>query len=118
MKRFSDLKIGTRLMFGFIVVALFAAAIGIFGSVNIQRSNARNEKMYTENTMPIASLEKVGVYFQRTRVNMLRIILNDNKEEQQKYLDRLNSFETFIVEGMHSTPVENVSWTSIKALYR
>jgi methyl-accepting chemotaxis protein len=100
MKRFSDLKIGTRLMFGFIVVALFAAAIGIFGSVNIQRSNARNEKMYTENTMPIASLEKVGVYFQRTRVNMLRIILNDNKEEQQKYLDRLNSFETFIVEGM------------------
>ncbi|MCD4690838.1 hypothetical protein K8S17_05185 [bacterium] len=24
----------------------------------------------------------------------------------------------FIVEGMHSTPVENTSWTSIKALYR
>lgn len=100
MKRFSNLKIGSKLTLGFLIIAVIAAAIGIFGIINIRLMSARAEQMYSENTKPVISLEKMAIYFQRTRVNMLRIILNTNLEEQQKYLDRLNSFEVLVDEGI------------------
>lgn len=98
--RFSNLKIGTKLTLSFTLIALVAAIIGVFGIISIRLLSERSEQMYTQNTQPVASLEKMAVYFQRTRVNMLRIILNKNAEEQTKYLDRLNSFEVFVNEGM------------------
>jgi methyl-accepting chemotaxis protein len=100
MKRFANLKIGSKLTLGFTVVAVIAAVIGLFGIINIRLSTARGAQMYSGNTKPVAALEQVAVYFQRTRVNMLRIIMSNNADDQKKYLDRLNSFQTTIDSGM------------------
>jgi methyl-accepting chemotaxis protein len=98
--RFSNLKIGSKLTLGFAVISVIAIVIGIFGIVNIRVSSDRGEQMYTGNTKPVAALEQVAVYFQRERVNMLRIVMSDSADEQKKYLDRLNGFQTFVENGM------------------
>jgi methyl-accepting chemotaxis protein len=100
MKFIANLKIGAKLTLGFAVVSVIAAVIGIFGIVNIRLCSERSEQMYSGNTKPVAALEQVAVYFQRTRVNMLRIIMSENPEEQQKYSDRLDGFQTKIDEGL------------------
>lgn len=109
MKRFKHLKIGTKLTAGFTVIAVIAAVIGIFGIVSIRISSARDEKMYLENTKPVSSLEQVAVYFQRTRVNMLRIVMSDNSGDQKKYLDRLNSFQSTLEDGMKAYAATHAS---------
>lgn len=116
MKRFANLRIATKLTLGFTLIAALATIIGVFGIINIRVLSARSEQMYTQNTQPVVSLEKVAVYFQRTRVNMLRIILNQNADEQQKYLDRLNSFEVFVDEGLSEYGISHPDSAQYKSL--
>ena len=100
MKFISNLKIGSKLTFGFSVICAIAAVIGVFGIISIRLSSDRAEQMYSSNTKPVAALEQVAVYFQRTRVNMLRIIMSDNPDDQQKYSDRLNGFQVNVNAGL------------------
>jgi methyl-accepting chemotaxis protein len=46
MKRFNNLKIATKLIVCFLIVALFAAVIGITGIVMLDRSNANQAEVY------------------------------------------------------------------------
>ncbi|MDD2421826.1 MAG: MCP four helix bundle domain-containing protein, partial [Heliobacteriaceae bacterium] len=85
MKWFYDLKIGTKVLAGFIIVALIAGVVGYVGIANIQEITEADVRVYTFNTEPLAFIAKASADFQRTRVNLRDICIATDMAAKTRY---------------------------------
>jgi len=92
MQWFNNLKIGTRLIAGFILVALIAGLIGFIGVQKIQQIDAADTKLYEKITVPTAQLLSISTDFQRIRVNVLYVLRANGKADKEKYAQSINTF--------------------------
>ena len=100
MKWFYNLRIGTKLVSSFIVVAIIAAVVGVVGVVNIIEINNSDTLLYKNMTVPISQMADVSTSFQRLRVNLREAILADKQAD----------IETFITDiGARRTDIDNYS---------
>jgi methyl-accepting chemotaxis protein len=102
MQWFLDLKISTKLISGFILVALIAATIGALGITNLKAIAESDTEMYQNMTVPIADLGDISTNFQRMRVNMLELVnektIEGAKEQKAKILDRRAAITKHVAE--------------------
>ncbi len=88
---FNNLKMKWKLFVGFLIVAIMAGLIGGIGIFSLCTVNSEYGSLYHDNTRPLEYLENVAVSFQRTRLNMYRVIVSTGAD-QKSYYDRLQSF--------------------------
>ena len=103
MKWFYDLRISMKLILGFILVAILAGSIGGVGIYSIYTINRDYTEMYENNTIPLDYVEKAAVYYQRTRINLLNMILDP--DNMQTYLDRVAEHEGIVTENLEKYKV-------------
>ncbi len=89
MKWFYDLKLGTKLICGFISVAVIAAIIGYFGIREMNKIEDADVTMYQKITVPITQLQDVSTAFQRMRVNMRDLIMATSPQDAQDKVKRI-----------------------------
>ena len=70
MQWFNNLKIGTKLISGFITVALIAGVIGFIGIKKIHQINEADIKLYEKITVPLSDMGDMAVKYQRVRINL------------------------------------------------
>ncbi len=61
MKWFYNLKISSKLIIGFVIVAMIAGVVGITGIINIKTIDSEDTELYKLNTVPLVYLEEVAV---------------------------------------------------------
>ncbi|MGI6683971.1 MAG: methyl-accepting chemotaxis protein [Bacillota bacterium] len=88
MKWFYNLKITTKLVMGFMIVALIAGAVGGVGILSIRDMNKANTLLYEENTLGIEYMGNASYQYQGMRVNILKTMSEITKS---KYIDELNT---------------------------
>lgn len=89
MNWFNNLKIGPKLVSGFVLVALIAGVIGWVGIRNLREIAAKDTMMYEQSLVPIAQLGKVSTAFQRVRVNLAKVLLTKSREHKAKYAEQI-----------------------------
>jgi len=112
MKWFYNLKIGTKLILGFVVVALIAGGIGVMGVINIQTVDRQDTYLYEKMTVPLGELIFMTQALMGINNNVDDIILSSNteeisrleaaiQEENNRFDTNLKSFQTtlFSEEG-------------------
>jgi methyl-accepting chemotaxis protein len=77
----NGLKIGPKLIGGFLIVALIAAVIGIIGTINIKDIDNNDTVLYEKAAVPLKDLVVIGVECEKIRVSMWEMI-NANSEEK------------------------------------
>ncbi|MBI3682760.1 MAG: MCP four helix bundle domain-containing protein [Acidobacteria bacterium] len=85
MKWFYDLKIGTKLLCSFVLVALIAGVIGWAGYSGVSRTNEIVDAMYSARLVPIRDLAYVNTALDRTRMTVLAMMATKNLAERQKW---------------------------------
>lgn len=100
MKFFLNLKIGTKLLIGFILVALVAAALGIVGVVNLRQTNTMYSDLYEEFGVPLGDIADVSIKFQQIRVCTRDIVLASDQEKRQEIADKMDTYYTEMLAGM------------------
>jgi len=101
MKWFNDLKLSTKLISGFILVALLAGAVGLVGVVKILDLDDSDTALYEENALPLAHLAEILSRYQRVRVNILYALLYaGNAEGQKGYLAKIEEHRKSITEEL------------------
>ncbi len=100
MKWFYNLKISSKLIMGFVIVAVIAGIIGIFGTVNIQKINKMDTDMYIRNAAPMPELAKISNSYFRQRVVLRNLYLVKDASQRQESIDEFNSLNSAIEEGM------------------
>ncbi len=81
MQWFNNLKIGTKLISGFISVALIAAIIGFIGIKQIHVIDDADTKLYEKVTVPLGEIADIAISFQRVRINMREMLYSTDIQE-------------------------------------
>lgn len=120
MDWFNNLKVGTKLLYSFLLVALVSAIVGYIGISNIRELEKNDMELYDNMTLPMSWAGEISTYFQRVRVNSRDIILaNDAAEIEQyaakisSYRDSISSFGTRIEGKSLSSEMQNI-WNAVK----
>ena len=96
MNWFKDLKIGTRLLGAFLLVAAIATAIGVEGYTSLKTIAASDETLYRNNTVPIVLMGDISTFFQRIRVNTRELILAENEAGVDKAAKAIETYRDSI----------------------
>jgi len=89
MQWFNNLKIGTKLISSFIIVALIAGVIGLIGILKIYQIEEADKKMYEKITVPLGDAGEIATNFQRVRVNSRDLITAATMEDKQRFANRI-----------------------------
>ena len=81
MKWFYNLKIGTKLILGFVVVALIAGGIGVMGVINIQTVDRQDIYLYEKMTVPLGELIFITDAYKGITNDVDDILLSGNADE-------------------------------------
>ena len=85
MKWFSRRKLGTRLIAGYLMIVLVAAAIGAVGIFNLYKIDGQYSEMHVKATVPLGQLVDFVEAFQRMRGNVKDVLLSTSAAEISQY---------------------------------
>lgn len=97
---FKNIRIGTRLIAGFLALALLGAAVGGIGIANMSRINAEAEALYAHDLMKLSHVKEANinlVYIARAVRNLL---LSSSDADRQRYADALAGFRRTLGENL------------------
>ena len=98
MKWYLNQKIGTKLLSGFIVVALICGAMGIYAIGNLKTLDHSDTELYEKMTVPLSLISEISTEFQRSRVDARNMIIAQTPEEIQANIDKMYERRTHINE--------------------
>jgi len=100
MQWFYNLKIGTKLLSSFIMLALIAGVIGGIGIANIRKADNNGTLLYEKATVPISQLGTISTAFQRARVTLAKILLVRDRGEKQKFGEQIKELSADISKNV------------------
>ncbi len=89
----NNVKLGTKLIGGFVIVAIICVAVGVFGVIKLNQLDAAYTAMYENNTKPIASLGDIATSFQRIRVNLRDIVAANDPASMDTFLHTITTLQ-------------------------
>lgn len=90
MSWFYNLKIATKLLIGFVLVALIAGVVGTVGIINLLSLSKRDTMLYENNTVPLGEIGQAGILFQRTRINQRNVLLDPGNAKE--YMAKIQEY--------------------------
>jgi len=92
LKGFRNLRISTKLISTFLVVAVVAGAMGVFGIITIDTMNQNDIGLYQVHTEGTSYSSKAEMYFQKTRFNALKMTAVKSAEDQDACVEKVKNY--------------------------
>src|SRR5215467_13109063 len=80
-----DARLRTKLMLGFIAVALISVIIGFVSAVSLRELARADQVLYEQDTAPIPALSHLLVTFQKLRVASRDLLASRTTLEKEKF---------------------------------
>jgi methyl-accepting chemotaxis protein len=116
MTWFHNLKISSKLLIGFILVALVSGVVGYVGITQIKTIAAADVRMYEKTTIPITQLNELNREFQTLRVTVRDLLLSRSASEASADNESLNKIHENITDILLEYE-KSVSSAEEKTLY-
>ena len=91
-----NMKIGVKLIGGFLLVALFAAIVGGLGIVNIKTIDDADTKLYERITVPIGKLQDMTSAYLRIRIILGDMVLDPDTTKNQGYVKKTHELRNIL----------------------
>ena len=88
----ASLKLGPKLIAGFLLIALFGGAIGIIGIINIKKIDDADTNLYENETVPISYLLNIAQNFQLARVSDRNLLTAKTDSERADSSDKIMKY--------------------------
>ncbi len=96
----SNIKIGTKVLAGFVILALIASLIGITGIAYIKKIDDADTYLYKNITMGLKDVMGIATSFHRIRVNMRDMIRTNDQEGIKHNEDRIKELSDIIHKNL------------------
>lgn len=110
MKFFNNLKIGTKILTGFFMVAIVATIIGVMGIISLNTLDKKDTEMYEKMTVPMANLYNMTESLEKTRVGIRDVIMETDAKKildaEVKLKESKDSFSKNSIEFSKTTLTE------------
>lgn len=100
MKWFYNLKIATKLVMGFIIVALIAGIVGVVGILSIRDIQTMDADMYNNHTATMPDLANVARTYQRERIGLRDLYTEKDLSKRQEVINKFEEQEKIISDSM------------------
>ncbi|MDD3197841.1 MAG: methyl-accepting chemotaxis protein [Eubacteriales bacterium] len=90
MRLVRNLKVGTKLISAFVVVAFIAGIVGGVGVIGINQIQRLDQEMYETMTVPLGEMVVITESFQMVRGSVKSIVLAETEEEIDGYIEQIN----------------------------
>jgi len=84
MRWFRNMRIGTKLISTFIIVACMAGGMGAFGILNMKNVDAEYTALYKDYGISLGDLGSAGIDFNRNRFRLASMLLTDNQARKEE----------------------------------
>ncbi|MBU3127596.1 methyl-accepting chemotaxis protein [Clostridium tagluense] len=91
MKWYMNMKISAKLLSGFIMVAIIAAAIGVVGIISLKSIDKSDTELYENQLVPTTQLAEINKSFQMIRVDVRDILIERKVEKMQVIEDSIKT---------------------------
>ncbi len=98
MKWYLNLKTATKLISGFVIIALILAFVGIFGISNMAILNDNMESMYRNNLVPINNLSQAQLSVLNLKVHMRDFVIATEMSEKNDIIQKIKDERILIDE--------------------
>ena len=92
MKRFYDLKVGTKITVAFLAVCVIMGIVGFVGLRNMSILNDNSQKMYEKELMGISYIKEAATDFVFTGRAERSLLLAQTEDERKKYLEETKDY--------------------------
>lgn len=92
MKWFYNMKIATKLILSYIIIAILSGVVGLIGIINIEKMNNDDAILYNNMTVPLTEVAEMNSLFQRARVNSRDMIYESDPGSIQETYEYTLSF--------------------------
>jgi methyl-accepting chemotaxis protein len=92
------MKIGSKLILSFVLVAAFSAAIGYVAITRLTLLEKSGTAMYELNAVPLADLIEVSTLYQRQRVNLRELLIDKTAEDRTKHAELIKEMDLKVDE--------------------
>ena len=96
MKSFKDLRVRTKLLSSFFVVALIGLIIGIISITEMRDIAASDTLMYDKMTVPLAQLGDIQSDVQATAAQAYTLLLSSDPQEDGRSVEKINALQARI----------------------
>lgn len=106
MSWLNDLKVGQKLIVLIVVFIIGLVGIGVTGFHYLNKTSNDMDKMYSEKLMAVELLDESRIYARRIEANIYAVVLNEDANEIQKTLEKINQDAKLFDEAI--TKYENL----------
>lgn len=106
MRIFNNLKIAQKLIFGFLLISLLMAGVGVIGISEIRRINANSTAMYEDNLIHLRRVGELKENFLQIHSDLLSLLTTRDtvkKQEIKTEIEKLTEEDMAISEEFNST---------------
>ena len=97
---FANMRVGTKLLAGFLVVALVGAVVAVIGIFNMSRINDLSDRMYEKELIGLSLIKEANIdliYLGRARSNFL---LSATQQERETNLNNARKYTLALSENL------------------
>ena len=91
MKWFLNMKIGAKMITGFLVIALLSAAMGVFALINVRALQASDTQLHENMLIPTEQMASINQNFLRQRVQIRQALLSDDPQVIEEQLNKITA---------------------------
>ncbi|MBR0596914.1 methyl-accepting chemotaxis protein [Sinanaerobacter chloroacetimidivorans] len=117
MKAYQNLKLGTKLLCGFLIVSILSGVIGSIGIITVFQMKKSNEVLMQEAIAPMKQITGIVDSFHRMRVVIRDAIIADSMEERLTEIEKVETRKAEI-EEFNSQIADTWRTEEDKALYQ
>ena len=88
---FRNMKLGIKVLIGFIVLTVITVAIGVIGTVNIRKIDTADTMLYEKMTIPLGLAGDIGANYHRLRGNLRDLLILEDQAKRTDYLGRVET---------------------------
>jgi methyl-accepting chemotaxis protein len=92
--KLKDIKIGTKLLTSYILLAVITGVVGYFGYIRIMEIDDADTHLYEMMTVPLGNIAHMSTDYQRIRVNIRDYMNANNSAEKSNYIRNIETIAT------------------------
>lgn len=97
---FKNVKIKTKLLLGFILIAIIAGIIGSMSIIQMRKLAKADKILYENVALPLGYTVDLATIFQQIQVNIRDAVMAENKTEKNNHLLKIKSLSTLYNENL------------------
>ncbi|MFA9465540.1 MAG: methyl-accepting chemotaxis protein [Velocimicrobium sp.] len=117
MKWYSNMKIGTKLIVGFVMVAVIAGIVGVVGIYSLNQMDSKYSKLYNDYGVPLGDIASVAQNYQLVRISVRDLITDEDSAQREVNIQNVDKYEE-LMNGALAEFESSLQTTEGKEAYR